>query len=134
MILDRPADLTTYQAGVDLTGKILWQLNTSLKPGILPVDIDQLAFKLCDQHHVRPAFYGVGGKQGGTYKHATCISVNDVAVHGIPSSIEKLKVGDLVKIDFGIVYQGFYTDFCVTVGIKQLTSAQEKLILVAKKA
>jgi len=134
MILNSQQDLKTYQAGVDLAAKILWQLNTSLKPGVLPIDIDQLAFKLCDENKVKPAFYGVGGKHGGAFKHATCISVNDVAVHGIPSSTEALRVGDLVKIDFGIIYQGFYTDFCVTVGIKQLTPAKEKLILVAKKA
>ena len=133
MIIQNDQQLRTYQKGVDLAMKILLQLNQSLKPGILPIDIDQLAFKLCDQHHVKPAFLGTGGKHS-VYQHATCISVNDTAVHGIPSSTEVFKIGDIVKIDFGIIYQGFYTDFCVTVGLKQLTPAQIKLIQVAKKA
>ncbi|MDZ7586908.1 MAG: type I methionyl aminopeptidase, partial [Patescibacteria group bacterium] len=75
----------------------------------------------------------VGGKHAA-YQHATCISVNDTAVHGIPSRTEKLQSGDIIKIDFGIIYQGFYTDFCVTVGLKHLTPAQTKLIQVAKKS
>ncbi|KKS80001.1 MAG: Methionine aminopeptidase [Candidatus Beckwithbacteria bacterium GW2011_GWA2_43_10] len=133
MIIQNDRELKTYQKGVDLAMKILLQLNQSLKPGILPINIDQLAFQLCDQYHVRPAFLGVGGKHPA-YQYATCISVNDTAVHGIPSRTEVFKIGDIVKIDFGIIYQGFYTDFCVTVGLKQLTSAQTKLIQVAKKA
>ncbi len=133
MIIQNSQELKTYQKGVELAMQILLQLNHSLKPGILPIDIDQLAFKLCDQHHVKPAFFGTGGKHS-IYQHATCISVNDTAVHGIPSRTEKLQVGDIIKIDFGIIYQGFYTDFCVTVGLKQLTPAQTKLIQVAKKA
>jgi len=133
MIIGSAKELAVYQKGVDLAMKILLQLNQSLQPGILPIDIDQLAFKLCDQYHVKPAFFGTGGKHS-TYPHATCISVNDTAVHGIPSRTEPLKPGDIVKIDFGIIYQGFYTDFCVTVGLKQLTPAQTKLIQVAKKA
>lgn len=133
MIIQNNQELKTYQKGVDLAMKILLQLNHSLKPGILPIDIDQLAFKLCGQHHVKPAFFGTGGKHAN-YQHAACISVNDTAVHGIPSRTEVFKIGDIVKIDFGIIYQGFYTDFCVTVGLKQLTPAQTKLIQVAKKA
>jgi len=133
MIIQNDQELKTYQKGVDLAMKILLQLNHSLKPGILPIDIDQLAFKLCGQHHVKPAFFGTGGKHAN-YQHAACISVNDIAVHGIPSRTEVFKIGDIVKIDFGIIYQGFYTDFCVTVGLKQLTPAQTKLIQVAKKA
>ena len=133
MIIQNDQELKTYQKGVDLAMKILLQLNHSLKPGILPIDIDQLAFKLCGQHHVKPAFFGTGGKHAN-YQHAACISVNDIAVHGIPSRTEVFKIGDIVKIDFGIIYQGFYTDFCVTVGLKHLTAAQTKLIQVAKKA
>lgn len=133
MVIQSAKELATYQKAANLAMKILLKLNQALKPGILPVDIDQLAFKLCDQHHVKPAFFGVGGKHSA-YQYATCISVNDTAVHGIPSRTEVFKIGDIVKIDFGIIYQGFYTDFCVTVGLKQLTPFQTKLIQVAKKA
>lgn len=133
MIINSQKDLLVYQKAADIAMKILFKLNQSLKPGIFPIDIDQLAFQLCDQHHVKPAFLGVGGRHT-PYQYATCISVNDTAVHGIPSRTEKFQSGDLIKIDFGIVYQGFYTDFCITSGLKQLTPAQIQLIHVAKKS
>lgn len=101
--------------------------------GVYPVQIDQKAFELCKKHQVQPAFYGVPGHRS-KFEHASCISVNDEAVHGIPSSTRMIQPGDLVKLDFGIIADSFVTDHCVTVGIQKVRNKDLKLLEVGKQA
>ena len=133
MIITTKKELKLYQQAGLLSTKLLKQLKDAVKPGIYPIAIDQLADKLCAQHNVTPAFRGVASR-GKVYQYATCISINDTVVHGVPSKTEKIKPGDLVKVDFGIHYQGIYTDHCFTVAVKQLSPANEKLIKTAQQA
>lgn len=132
MIIKTDQELKTYQVACNLAMKILRQVTYSVKKGILPIEVDNLAQKLCRQNQVKPAFFGVGQPK---YPNATCICVNDAAVHGIPSQTKAFQVGDLVKIDFGIIYQDFYTDFCVTVVVEKfIDEASRRLVETAKKA
>ncbi len=133
MIITNKKQLKIYQQTCDLSTKILAALKDKLKSGIYPIDIDNYAQQLCHQYKVEPAFIDVG-KPDNPYKYATCISINDTVVHGIPSKTRKIKKGDIVKIDFGIIYQGFYTDHCFTVSIGKPSPNNEKLILTAKQA
>src|SRR5260221_429499 len=66
------------------------------------------------------------------FPNSVCISVNDAILHGIPHKTIIFKDGDIVKIDFGIIYNGFYTDHCVTVGLGKLKDEEKKLISTAK--
>ena len=132
MIIKNEAELTTYRQAAKISLKILKNVVESVKPGILPLKLDDLSKKLCRENRTRPSFLGVG--RDDPYQYATCISVNDTAVHGIPSATQSLKIGDLVKIDFGLIYQNFYTDFCVTVGVKSISPQQKKLLETAKKS
>jgi len=132
MIIKTDRELKTYQTACNLSMQILKRLTFSVKPGMLPIEVDNLAKKLCRENQVKPAFLGVGQPQ---YPNASCVCVNDAAVHCIPNQTEKFKIGDLVKIDFGIIYQGFYTDFCVTVAVgKFIDKISKKLVETAKQA
>jgi len=133
MIIANKKQLKEYRQVANLSSSILKQLVQALKPGIYPIEIDNLAQKLCQDNQVVPAFKGVGGPSN-PYQYATCISVNDTVVHGVPSSNQKLKVTDIVKIDFGIIANKLYTDHCVSVAIKKLTPQTEKLIKNAKRS
>lgn len=133
MIITTKTQLQTYKKAALLSTKILAQLRNALKPGIYPIEIDQLAAKLCQKHNVKAAFKGVKHKDK-VFNYSTCISINHTVVHGVPSSTRKIQVGDIVKVDFGIIYQGFYTDHCFTVAINQTTPQTKKLILATKKA
>lgn len=125
--------LQTYRQAGKISTKILEEVMYAVKPGVFPYSLDQLAGKLCEKHQVEPAFAKVGGKNG-PYGYAMCISVNDTVVHGIPSQTEALAAGDVVKLDFGIIHQGLYTDFCVTVGVEKLSKANMKLVRIAKES
>ena len=88
----------------------------AVKPGITTKELDIIAQKLIDQSGGEASFKRVAG-----YHHATCINVNEVVVHGIPSS-RKLVVGDIVGIDVGLFYKGFHTDCATTVAVGTKTS------------
>jgi len=85
-------------------GAILQKLLAFGQPGTVLLDIDTEADRLIDASGGTPSFKTVKG-----YKWATCLCVNEVVVHGIPTAYV-LKEGDVLTIDTGLVYKGFHTD------------------------
>lgn len=133
MLVTSQKQLQTYREATRISTEILAVLRDSLAPGVLPSKIDKLAGELCRKHQVKPAFQGEkSGRK--TYSYNSCISINQAILHGIPSNSRHLEIGDLVKLDFGIIYQGLYTDQCVTVGIKKVTEQDKYLLRVGRKA
>lgn len=132
MNINSDHQLAKYQAVGKKSAEILWQLWEATLEGVTPLEIDHLAERLCQKYGVSSAFKGVGSKKN-PYRHVTCINVNDGVVHGIPSTIP-LQKGDLVKVDFGIVDDGFYTDHCFTKSIGEPSSEDLRLMNVARQA
>jgi methionyl aminopeptidase len=132
MIISSAKQLAQYQTAAQISTEILWQLHEKTAKGVTPLEIDQLAGQLCEEREVMPNFRGVGPKDN-PYQYATCISVNDTVVHGIPQD-KPLQEGDLVKVDFGLIYQGLNTDHCFTVGIGKVTKEDKKLLTVGRQA
>lgn len=132
MIITNKNVLVNYQRAGELSTQILSRLRQAVKPGVLPIEIDRLAENLCKTNRVQPAFKGVN--PANPYQYSTCISVNDVVVHGIPSQSDKIKAGDVVKVDFGIIYQGLYTDHCFTVAVGRFTPLTKNLVTAARDA
>jgi len=123
---NREENLITEAAKISV--EILSKLGDMVKEGITPLEIDDYAGELCREYKVHPSF-----KRVKDYHYNTCISVNDVAVHGIPKDIP-LKKGDLVSIDFGIVYKGMYTDHCWTWCVGKADEEKMKLLLAGRNA
>src|SRR5437868_3817048 len=98
-------------------GKILYsiveQLKGSLTSGITTKDIDLKVAELIKKNNVLPAFKGYRGFPG-----YACISVNETVVHGIPGH-RKIKDGDIVGIDVGIIHEDYYSDTAITVPVGQ---------------
>lgn len=114
------------QAG-KLVAKVLMQLVEAAKPGTTLEELDKLAEKLTLSYGAKPAFKGYIG-----YQHSLCTSVNEQVVHGIPSK-RQLKSGDIIGLDFGLVYNGFYGDSAVTVAIgEQIPERAKQLMQVTK--
>jgi methionyl aminopeptidase len=124
--------LKQYKRAATISTAIMNQLHSAIRVGVSPIELDQLAGELCEQHGVEPAFKGVK-HNNLVYQHNSCISVNDEILHGIPNQTP-LKIGDLVKVDFGIIYQGLYTDHCFTVGVKKVNQTGQKLLEVGREA
>lgn len=132
MIISTQAELHQYQELAKLSTHILRQLYDAVGVGVTPLQIDQLADRLISENRVQAAFKGVG-QPHNLYQHATCISVNDAVVHGIPDQ-RPFQQGDLIKVDFGIKSAGLITDHCFSVGLAPMSSQDEKLLRVSLQA
>ncbi len=99
-----PEEIASMREGGSKLGKILNELLAFAQPDISLLDIEALADKRIIEEGCTASFKTVPG-----YKWATCLCVNEVVVHGIPTAYV-LKEGDLLTIDIGLIYQGFHTD------------------------
>jgi len=112
IIIKTSEEIEIMRAGGKILAEVLFEVLSHAKAGVSEMELDQLAEKLILEKGGEPGFKKVEG-----YKHAICISTNDVVVHGIPTNY-KLKEGDVVGIDCGVYYKGFHTDMAQTVRIK----------------
>lgn len=117
-----PAELASMKEGGKRLGQILKTLLQEVKVGVTPMEIDTLAFSLIKEADGKPSFTTVKG-----YKWATCISVNDGVVHGIPNKTP-FKVGDVVSIDVGMIYEGFHTDTSWTIYLPEQKDADSEIL------
>jgi methionyl aminopeptidase len=112
-----------------IVSEILDELEKAVAPGITTWDLDALSEKLIYQKGARPAFKGYHG-----FPACLCASVNDEVVHGIPSKRRKLREGDLMKLDFGVVYRGFFGDSARTVPVGKVSSEAQALVNTTREA
>ena len=105
-----------------IVAEILDALEKAVAPGVTTWDLDQLSERLIYEKGARPAFKGYRG-----FPSCLCTSINQEVVHGIPSKKRRLQPGDLVKLDFGVVYQGFYGDAARTIPVGDVSQAAREL-------
>jgi len=105
------------------------ELENWIEPGMRTIEIENYCKNYIKKRGAIPAFMKVPG-----YKHATCISVNNEVVHGIPSVKKKLKEGDIVSIDIGTILDGYYGDSCRTFAVGKVSQKAKKLMTVTKEA
>lgn len=110
-----------------IVANVLEQLRHGCKPGVLTRELDELAEERTRRHGAEPAFKGYRG-----FPKALCTSINHQVVHGIPGEIE-LKEGDIVGLDFGVLYKGYFGDGAITVPIGGISRETEKLLIVTEE-
>jgi methionyl aminopeptidase len=110
-----------------LVGKTLAEVARHLKEGASALDIDKVAETFIRDHGAEPAFKGYGG-----FPNTLCVSVNDVVVHGIPGS-RRFKNGDVVSVDCGVKWNGFYGDSAFTFEVGEVDPAVQKLLQVTRE-
>ena len=107
----------------------LLELEDRVRPGMTTADLDQIAERTANAMGAVPAFKGYRG-----FPASLCASVNDEIVHGIPNQNRILISGDIVSLDFGVVFQGYYGDAAITVGVGEISSEAEKLLKTTKES
>jgi methionyl aminopeptidase len=113
----------------EVAGNMLKELRAVIKPGISTKDIDRWVEDYILKHDQKPAFKGYGG-----FPACACVSVNEEIIHGIPSKKKILKEGDLVKVDLGTIYKGYYSDAARTYPVGKVTEENSKLMKVAEES
>ncbi len=111
-----------------IVAKILYELKNLIKPGIKTIELEEYASKRIKEMGAKPAFKGYRG-----FPYSLCVSINEEIVHGIPSQ-RKLKEGDIVSLDLGVFYKGYYGDAAITLGVGEISLESKKLLEVGKKA
>jgi methionyl aminopeptidase len=116
--------------GGKILGETIARLRSCVRPGMSTLDLDRTAEEFIRSHEgATPAFKGLYGFPG-----SICTSINDEIVHGIPSKKRVLKDGDVISIDVGVGYKGFFTDSAVTVAVGDVDSKTAKLLAVTAEA
>lgn len=123
---------------IRIAGKILAkvadQIKQAVKIGVSLKDLDRLAKKLILEAGGEPAFLGYqpyGAEK--PFPASICASLNDVVVHGVPTDY-KLKSSDLLKLDFGVIYDGGIADAAFSVGVGKISKTATDLIAVTRQA
>ena len=111
-----------------IVAEILEGVKEKVQPGIETRELDELAEEMCRQRRVKPAFKGYRG-----YPRSICVSVNEEVVHGIPG-MRCLKAGDVVSLDFGVKYEGFFGDAAITVGVGEVGEKARALIAATEES
>jgi methionyl aminopeptidase len=113
------------------SGQILRQVHDAIQPlvvaGATTMELEKVANAKIDSFGAKAAFKGYHG-----FPAALCTSLNDQVVHGMPSEKTVLKEGDILSIDCGVVYDGFYSDCAVTYAIGKQSPKIERLLEVTK--
>jgi methionyl aminopeptidase len=120
-------EIKKIEKACKIVAKVLDNLAQAIAPGVTTEELDRLAEDMILASGARPAFKGYRG-----YKHATCLSVNNEVVHGIPSG-RKLSSGDVIGVDVGAVVDGYYGDAAKTFPVGSVSRRQKKLLSTARE-
>jgi methionyl aminopeptidase len=126
--LKNKVDIEGIKSSGEIVNKVLSELSAITKPGIKTIEYDIAAEKTALSLGALPAFKGYNG-----FPYSVCVSVNDEVVHGFPSQ-RRLREGDIVSLDFGIYYNGYYADAALTVHVGKISDRALNLIRVTKEA
>jgi methionyl aminopeptidase len=120
-------EINKIRKSCDLLSEILLAVRKIVFEGITTKDIDLFVRSECRRLGAKPAFLGYQG-----YPGAICTSPNDVVIHGIPNK-RKLRDGDIISLDCGLEYKGFFSDAAFTLPVGNITPEAEKLLRVTRE-
>lgn len=128
IILKSKEEIELLRKSNQIVVHILKALRKIIKPGITTLELDSYAEEQIRKKGAIPAFKGYRG-----FPASLCVSVNEQLVHGIPDS-RRLKEGDIVSLDLGVVRSGFYGDAAITVPVGKISQEAARLLNVTQNA
>lgn len=110
-----------------LVGKTLAEVAKEVRPGVSPLKLDEIAYTFILDNGAVPGFLNYNG-----FPNSLCISVNDVVVHGIPTS-KPLEDGDIISVDCGVLMNGYFGDSAYTFEVGEVSADVKKLLRITKE-
>jgi methionyl aminopeptidase len=116
-----------------IVAETLQLVGSNVKVGVSTIELDQIAEDYIRSNNAIPAFkgYSQGGLPG--FPGSVCTSLNEAVVHGIPGSV-KLKEGDIISLDVGVLKNNYYGDAAITVAVGKISEEKKKLLEVTEKS
>ena len=128
IVLKSHEEIELMAKAASVTAAMLEEIPNILMPGMTTLELDHWCEDYILRHGMKPAFKGYGGFPG-----TACISVNEEVVHGIPTKRRVLNEGDIVSVDLGTIYKGFYSDAARTYPVgRKVSEEAQKLMDVAE--
>jgi methionyl aminopeptidase len=128
ILLKSLQEIAKMEVANRIVAEILEGVKEKVRPGVETRELNALAEEMCSRKKVKPAFKGYRG-----YPGSICISVNDEIVHGIPG-VRRIAAGDLVSLDFGVKYDGYYGDAAITVAVGEIDPKARALMEATEKS
>jgi methionyl aminopeptidase len=128
ILLKSKSDLEKMKKAGEILARVMNKVRESVRVGMSTIEIDNLAQELIKQEKATPAFLGYRG-----YPAAICTSINEGVVHGIPGPRVILE-GDILSLDLGVKFEGFFSDIAITVGMGRIDPKAKKLIEVTRES
>jgi methionyl aminopeptidase len=128
IIIKSPRELEQLKRSNAIVAEVFERLKGMIAPGITTKELDQMAEEYILLKGARPAFKGYRG-----FPATLCISINEEVVHGIPSQ-RRLKEGDIVSLDVGANFVGYFGDAAITLPVGEVDPKAERLLEVTEKA
>ncbi|WP_027716916.1 type I methionyl aminopeptidase [Desulfuromonas sp. TF] len=128
IVLKSRAEIEQMRVAGRMVAEILQLLREKVAPGVTTGELDRLAESECRKRKAQPAFKGYGG-----FPFTICASPNEQVVHGFADEMP-LKEGDILSIDFGVVYGGFYGDSAITIPVGRIDQEKSLLLQVTERS
>lgn len=128
IILKSREEIEKMRASNRIVAEIMALIEEKVKPGVTTLELDRLAESEIRKRGGVPAFKGYLG-----FQHTLCIAPNEVVVHGIPNETP-LKEGDILGVDCGVLYNGFYGDHARTFAVGKIAANAQRLIKIGEEA
>ncbi|MBI2323228.1 MAG: type I methionyl aminopeptidase [Chloroflexi bacterium] len=129
IIIKSQRELAIMRAAGQIVAATLARLAEAVRPGVCTAELDEMAHAEATARGAYPAFKGYRG-----FPASICASINEEIVHGIPSPERVLRAGDIVSLDFGAVFEGFYGDAAITVAVGEVSPEARRLLAVTERA
>ncbi|RJQ52874.1 MAG: type I methionyl aminopeptidase, partial [Nitrospiraceae bacterium] len=128
IILKSQDEIKRMAEACRIVAEVLEGVRKGIVPGVKTLEIDKFTESSIISRGAKPAFKGYRG-----YPASVCISVNEQVVHGIPSSV-RLREGDIVSLDIGVYYKGFYGDAALTLPAGKIDAQAERLLAATERS
>lgn len=129
IVIKSDKEIEMMRVPAKVTAEIMRDVESIIKPGVSTWEISKFVEKRILEAGMKPAFKGYGG-----FPAAACVSPNEVVVHGIPSKKIILHEGDIVSVDAGAIYKGWYSDMARTYRVGAVSEEADRLINTAKES
>jgi methionyl aminopeptidase len=128
IIIKSPREIEHLKKSNVIVAEVFEKLKEMIAPGVTTKELDQVAEEYILQKGARPAFKGYRG-----FPATLCISINEEVVHGIPNQ-RRLKEGDIVSIDVGVNFIGYFGDAAITLPVGEIDPEAKRLLEVTERA
>lgn len=128
IVLKSPREIERMRVPCAIVAEVLALLKEKAVAGVSTLELEEIALKETKKRKAVPAFKGYAG-----FPFALCCSPNDRVIHGMPNSVA-LKDGDIVSVDFGVLYDEYYGDAAITIPIGAVSSEAAKLLEVTEQS